>query len=328
LQFVAVVIALALGCAGAASAATPQIEWSPCADTPGFDCAEVKAPLDYDTPRNGRKVTLAVVRHAAEGPGTRLGTVFFNPGGPGGQGTEDLPSWLDLFPAEVRQRFDLVSWDPRGVGDSTAAQCFDTDQEGIEFFADVPSPFPVGPGERRSFMDAYHRFGGVCRERQGNLLKHFSTADTARDLDLLRRRSGESKMNYIGVSYGTFLGATYANLFPRKGSLARPRRKHRAVGLDEQRQAQRRPDEYSFPHRVAYRTAETFEQFLRLCAQAGTSTCAFAGSSLQETRAKWQTLLERTADAPGADPVPRPGNRLRPASPKRRRLALRGAAVG
>jgi pimeloyl-ACP methyl ester carboxylesterase len=299
MRLVTLVVALGLGCVGTANAsAPPAVDWTPCADATGFDCAEVEAPLDYDAPSDGRTVTLAVIRHAADGPDGRLGTVFFNPGGPGGAGTQFLPAWIDLFPAEVRQRFDLVSWDPRGVGESTAAQCFDTEEEGIEFFANVPSPFPVGRDERRSFMDAYDRFGEVCRQRQGDLLEHFSTADTARDLDLLRERLGEPEMNYIGVSYGTFLGATYANLFPGKV---------RSLVLDGNvapsawtNGGDPRAGLTTTGFRIGSHTgaADAFEWFLRLCALAGPSNCAFAGESLGETRAKWAELLDRTREAP------------------------------
>src|SRR5689334_17546084 len=108
-----------------ASTAVPAVQWQPCASpTPaGFECTSVPVPLDHAHP-DGTSITLAVIRHPATEPDNRIGVLFFNPGGPGGQGTIDVPGWLSLFPATVRARFDIVSWDPRGIGASTAVQCF------------------------------------------------------------------------------------------------------------------------------------------------------------------------------------------------------------
>jgi pimeloyl-ACP methyl ester carboxylesterase len=197
-----------------ANASAPQ--WQSCASpTPaGFECASVPVPLDHAHP-DGAKITLAVVRHPATGPGDRIGTLFFNPGGPGGQGTIDLPTWLGLFPATIRSRFDIVSWDPRGIGASTAVQCFASADDEAKFFTDVPvDSFPVGRAEQTAWFERFDAFAAICRQRNGDLLSHVSTTDTARDMDLLRQAVGEPALNYLGVSYGTYLGTVYANLFP------------------------------------------------------------------------------------------------------------------
>jgi pimeloyl-ACP methyl ester carboxylesterase len=99
----------------------PELDWQPCADPRqrGFDCATAQVPLDYGDPQ-GATLDLALIRHPATDPAHRLGALFFNPGGPGGLGTVQLPAWLDFFPATLRERFDLLSWDPRGIGASTA----------------------------------------------------------------------------------------------------------------------------------------------------------------------------------------------------------------
>src|SRR5262245_54880476 len=201
--------------AAAAEAPVPVLNWQRCAEpTPqGFDCATAQVPLDYGDPQ-GTTVDLAVIRHRATDPAQRLGALFFNPGGPGDAGTEDLPAWLALFPVEVRTRFDLISWDPRGVGASTAVQCFDTPEEGLAFLAGLPTGFPVGRAEQCAWLCGYARFGQLCGARNGDLLAHVSTADSARDLERLRRAVRAPHLNYLGVSYGTLLGATYANLFP------------------------------------------------------------------------------------------------------------------
>ncbi|WP_431269139.1 alpha/beta fold hydrolase [Dankookia sp. P2] len=159
---------------------------------------------------------LSVVRHPAEDPSRRIGTLFFNPGGPGGAGTRDLPAWLPLFPAPLRAAFDLVSWDPRGIGDSDGIQCFPNAEAEAAFFDGIPTDsFPVGSAEQAAWITRFEAYGRLCEARNGARLAHVSTADTARDLDLLRQAVGEAKLNYLGVSYGTYLGAVYANIFPR-----------------------------------------------------------------------------------------------------------------
>ncbi len=198
-----------------AAAAVPVRAWQPCADPSqnGFECATAEVPLDYQQPE-GARITLALIRHRATQPARRIGSLFFNPGGPGGSGVHSLAGWFERFPATLPQRFDLISWDPRGIGASTAVTCFPTPKQGLDFFADAPAGFPIGPRQVRAWIDIYTRFGRLCGERNDDLLAHVSTADTARDLELLRRAVGEPWMNYYGTSYGTFLGATYANLYP------------------------------------------------------------------------------------------------------------------
>lgn len=292
-----------LGAAAAAATPAPPVpvvDWRPCAEDSeaGFECASAVAPLDHDTPRDGRTVTLQLIRHRAEGPAARLGTVFFNPGGPGGAGTEELPALIEQFPPGVRRRFDVVSWDPRGVGTSTHVQCFATDQDGIDFFAGVPFPYPVSTRERAQWMSAYTAFGTQCRSRNAELMAHSSTADTARDMDLLREALGEPKMNYIGISYGTILGATYVNMFPDRvrtavldGNISPS-----AWTNDGDPDAGRTTTGYRIGSHLG--TAATFDRFLTLCATAGPDDCAFAGRNARETRRKWRELLVRARQAP------------------------------
>jgi pimeloyl-ACP methyl ester carboxylesterase len=136
-------VALAPGASAQEGALVPRLAWKAC--TPGaqrgFDCATAKVPLDYDRPA-GPQIRLAVIRRVAADAADRVGTIFFNPGGPGGAGTQDLPSWYRLFPAALRARFDLVSWDPRGVGASTAVQCFRSDRQEARFLGAAAAAFP------------------------------------------------------------------------------------------------------------------------------------------------------------------------------------------
>ena len=172
-------------------------------------------PLDYRHPGGG-KIDLAVIRRRATDPAHRLGSLFFNPGGPGGPGTVVLPFAYRLFPAAVRARFDIVSFDPRGVGASTAARCFPSAAAETRLLAQVPNGFPVGAAEETDWHAGFAGMDAICAKRNDPVLSHMSTADVARDLDLLRQAVGDRALNYLGVSYGTLLGATYANL-PRQG---------------------------------------------------------------------------------------------------------------
>ena len=291
--------AQAVAAGGSSSASVPELAWQPCPDPAqsGFECATARVPLDYTDPQ-GSTIDLAVIRHLVSDPTNRIGALFFNPGGPGGIGTEDLPSFFDLFPAEVRERFDIISWDPRGVGDSTAVQCFDSEEAEQSFFAGIPfGLFPVGAAQQRAWIRAYARFGQLCEQRNGDLLAHVSTADTARDMDLLRQAVGEPRLNYLGISYGSFLGATYANLFPEKvravvldGNMDPVAYTKRGKGHPFLSTSQRLETDKA--------AAKTLNAFLTLCGQASTDQCAFSAGSAAATRAKWDTLLERLRQQP------------------------------
>jgi pimeloyl-ACP methyl ester carboxylesterase len=264
---------LAAPASAAAAAPVPVLDWRPCAEPGqrGFDCATAQVPLDYGDPQ-GATIDLAVIRHPATDPANRLGALFFNPGGPGGAGTMLLPQWLDFFPAELRARFDLISWDPRGVGASTAVQCFATPDDEERFFAELPVGFPVGRAEQHAWIEGYARFGQRCGERNGELLAHVSTAETARDLDLLRQALGEPQLDYLGLSYGTILGATYANLFPDKV---------RAMvfdgNVDPVAWTNGGNDDAFLSTVLRYGgdkgSAKTLDAFLTLCGQASTGFC-------------------------------------------------------
>jgi pimeloyl-ACP methyl ester carboxylesterase len=294
----AVWAALGVAAADATAAVAPELAWEPCSgrNQVGFECSSARVPLDYGD-SGGPTIELAVIRHAASDPARRIGTLFFNPGGPGGAGTEDLPAWFELFPAELRARFDIVSWDPRGIGASTAVQCFATQDDEQRFLEGLPEGFPVGRAEKRAWIRGYARFGRLCGQRNGDLLAHVSTAESAKDLDLLRRAVGAPRLSYIGISYGTLLGATYANLFPNRV---------RALVLDGN------VDPVAWTNGGNERTflstslrmaadkasARTLNAFLDLCGQAGTAGCAFSAGSPAETRAKWKTLLRRLRKRP------------------------------
>ncbi|MFF0014512.1 alpha/beta hydrolase [Streptomyces sp. NPDC005374] len=193
-----------------------KARWHSCGVS-GFECATLKAPLDYDKPAGG-DVRLAVARKKATGPGKRLGSLFVNPGGPGGSAIGYLQAYAGIgYPAAVRARYDMVAVDPRGVARSEPVECLDG--RDMDTYTQTDST-PDDSRENGELVDAYKKFAESCGARSPKLLRHVSTVETAQDMDIVRAALGDAKLNYVGASYGTFLGATYAGLFPgRSGRL-------------------------------------------------------------------------------------------------------------
>ncbi|MET8246712.1 alpha/beta hydrolase [Streptomyces sp. NPDC005202] len=189
-----------------------KLTWRNCG-VPGFQCATMKAPLDYNRPAAG-DIKLAVARKKATGPGKPLGSLLVNPGGPGGSAIGYLQQYAGVgYPAEVRARYNLVAMDPRGVARSEPVECLD-DRD-----MDTFTQTDITPDDRKetdALADAYRKFAEGCGGHAPNLLRHLSTVEAARDMDILRAVLGDRRLNYIGASYGTFLGATYAGLFPNR----------------------------------------------------------------------------------------------------------------
>ncbi|WP_031479339.1 alpha/beta fold hydrolase [Streptomyces bicolor] len=206
------------------SAATPlptsltsqKLDWGRCKATgdspaPGdeWQCATLKTPLDWAEP-DGRTIDLALIRTKATGD-DRIGSLLFNFGGPGSSGVSTLP-WYASTASELRERYDLVSWDPRGVSSSEGVRCR-SDKE-IEASESVDIT-PDTPAEETAYFRDAAAFGQGCQKSAGRLMAHVSTTDTARDMDLMRQVLGDSKTHYFGISYGTELGGVYAHLFPK-----------------------------------------------------------------------------------------------------------------
>jgi len=187
------------------------LAWTDCED--GMQCTTATAPLDWDDPAAG-SVDLALVRHPATGE--RIGSLLVNPGGPGGSGYDFVKDSVDYATdAALQARFDIVGFDPRGVGKSSAVACYDPAQMDQYLYG-------LTTAERGS--DAWIQeqeasaagFAAACQDKTGALLGEVDTKSAARDLDLLRAVLGDKQLNYLGFSYGTFLGATYAELYPDK----------------------------------------------------------------------------------------------------------------
>ncbi|MFF0411641.1 alpha/beta hydrolase [Kitasatospora sp. NPDC004745] len=186
--------------------------WQPCDG--GFECTTFRVPLDYDRPGDG-DLTLAAVRAPAapEGAGRegRLGSLLLNPGGPGGSAVEYVEAVARTYDGGVRARYDLVGLDPRGVGRSNPVTCLSGER--MDAFTAVGLT-PGDQGGIDALVAADKEFAEGCRQRVGSALGHLSTVEAARDMDVLRALLGDERLNYVGKSYGTFLGATYAGLFP------------------------------------------------------------------------------------------------------------------
>jgi pimeloyl-ACP methyl ester carboxylesterase len=198
-----------------------------------------------------------------------------------------------LTGAALRQRFDIITFDPRGFGYSTASRCFPSEAAESKLLSGLP-PFPVGAKQQAAWIRTYARFDALCARRNGALLEHDTTADVARDMDLLRQAVHDPVLNYLGLSYGTGLGASYANLFPaRVGRMI----------LD----GNVNPVSWTNPDGIqpvflrlgsGQAAAASMTAFLNLCGATSTANCAFAAGSPAATRAKWQTLLRRRRQHP------------------------------
>ncbi len=268
------VTSTAVACTGssgtppASAAGQSGIAWKSCKGLGNkFQCARVSVPLDWSQP-NGKTIGLAVIRYLASRPSQRIGSMFINPGGPGQSGVDLVRnSGAELSYAWGAGRFNLVGWDPRGTNDSTPVKCFTSTADQDRFWKGVSIP------DNRAGSVLYQRkaveLAGRCEKLSGPLLSHISTADTARDLNRLRELVGDQTITYVGLSYGSFIGQTYANLFPTKV---------RAMMLDGivDPVDQTMSMETNISNAVSS-SDETFEQFVAQCQKAGPKRCALAG---------------------------------------------------
>jgi pimeloyl-ACP methyl ester carboxylesterase len=185
---------------------------SPLPDGGEWQCATMKAPLDWDDPK-GDTIDLELIRARAGGNDSRrIGSLIFNFGGPGGSGVTSLPASAEGYEA-LRTRYDLVSFDPRGVGRSAPVIC-QNDQQLDAYFQQDGTPDDAA--ERTELLDSTEEFNEACAQNSKKMLRHVRTIDAARDLDLMRQVLGDDKLHYFGISYGTELGGVYAHLFPKK----------------------------------------------------------------------------------------------------------------
>jgi pimeloyl-ACP methyl ester carboxylesterase len=260
---------------------TQTLEWEDCEDD--MQCTTASAPLDWSDPSRD-SIDLALVRNPAE-DGAPLGSVLVNPGGPGGSGYDFVADSLEYAVSPtLRSRFDVVGFDPRGVNRSSAVLCH-TDTKQLDAFI-----YDIVPGEIGSdawitaASDANGAYGQQCVANTGDLLGYVDTVSAARDLDLLRAVLGDEKLNYLGFSYGTLLGATYAELYPENtGRLVLD------GALD--------PTSSNFD--VSITQAKGFESALRafLADCANAEDCPFSGTA-DDSMLKIRALLDRLDASP------------------------------
>jgi pimeloyl-ACP methyl ester carboxylesterase len=193
------------------------LAWVPCGG--GDECATLPVPVDYAHPRNAT-LPLSLRRRPAGDPAHRIGSLVINPGGPGEAGTRLLVRDLGVLGSMVRQRFDVVEMDPRGVGNSGGFRCNGDGGEGDGALSsgagtgDKVDPVPTTPQAKAALLAADRGYADACAERAGPLLGFIGTTDVARDLEQLRKALGEPQLTFLGMSYGTLVGLTYADLFP------------------------------------------------------------------------------------------------------------------
>ncbi|MEU2617375.1 alpha/beta hydrolase [Streptomyces sp. NPDC007157] len=225
-----VLSSLLTGCSDGAKdgdLAAQKLDWKACpapdeaeggGDTPSplpgggaWQCATMKAPLDWSKPK-GATIGLALIRAKASGDASkRIGSLIFNFGGPGGSGVTTLPAFGEDY-AALRTRYDLVSFDPRGVGRSDPVECENDEQLDNYFQQDAT---PETSAERAQLITRTRQFNAACEKNSKTILPHVRTTDAARDMDLMRQVLGDKQLHYFGISYGTELGGVYAHLFPK-----------------------------------------------------------------------------------------------------------------
>lgn len=261
------------------------LDWSDCGD--GFECAKLSVPLDYGKP-DGEHIQIGVVRLPATGD--RIGSLVVNPGGPGASGISYARAARLIVSKKVRERFDVVGFDPRGVGVSAPIECLS--DERLDAFIALDAS-PDTPQEQDALDKGAREFAEGCQARSGRLLPHVGTVDAARDMDLLRQALGDDKLTYLGKSYGTFLGAVYANLFPGRV---------RALVLDGAL------DPAISRVKLNEVQAEGFERAFRAYAESclATDNCPFRSRTVEGVLDELAALLRRTDAQPlagGGRPV-------------------------
>ena len=261
--------------------AVSQIVWQPCGGEgapPTAECALLDVPLDHDDPL-GAEIQLAVTRIPATDQERRIGSLFVNPGGPGASGVRSVWSGGESWSHELEGRFDIVGFDPRGVGRTEPMHCFESSEQADEFAVQVV----VFPYEVEQFDDYFTHaqdYARRCLAANPTIAEHASTGDVARDMDLLREALGDDQLTFLGFSYGSYLGATYAHLYPDnvRAMVLDGALDPRSWSTGQSMQIDRRAVD------------DVLDEFLRLCDEAG-DHCAFSGPD--GAAARWRQLIDR-----------------------------------
>ncbi|MFI5890354.1 alpha/beta hydrolase [Actinoplanes sp. NPDC051513] len=268
--------------------ATPKLHWYACY---GWgECATAKVPLDYDRP-HGKQVTLALLRVKARDQKHKIGSLFVNPGGPGGSGVSIALAAPYFMSDALLDRFDVVGMDPRGIGFSDQVNCFGDPGRQTAPMTTLSIGFPWGAAQEKAFVKAAGQAARACSTTGREMAGSMSTAEVARDMDVMRRAVGDSKLTYLGFSYGTALGQYYANMFPDR---------FRAIAVDgvinpqawvgtAKTGGQIQDDRL----RSADGAWKALEELLRRCGLAGPAKCAFSASPMRRFRVIAERLKAR-----------------------------------
>ncbi len=256
---------------------TPDLDWYDCSADfgEGNECATADLPLDYDQP-TGATTTVALLRHKAADQEHRIGSLFVNPGGPGGSGVSMAASATSFLGADVLDRFDIVGMDPRGVAFSDNVACWKNPGTQAAALSGLDTAFPWTTSQESAYVASSKAFGQACSTTGTPLSASMSTAEVARDMDVLRRAVGDTKLSYFGLSYGSFLGNVYANMFPDRVRTI-------AIDgvLDPIAWAGTTRRNLTVPQTALLRSgqasAHALREVLARCAKAGPETCEFAG---------------------------------------------------
>ncbi|SDK70684.1 alpha/beta hydrolase [Nonomuraea jiangxiensis] len=294
----AALVVTAAGCSTApaepaadATTAPEQIAWGPCTDLkrpdgapparqdPSVRCGKLSVPLDYAKP-DGDKLELALIKLPATDKGKRLGSMVFNFGGPGASGVDTLDQAGKML-ATLRTRYDLISFDPRGVERSSGVRCGDSAE--LEEFTSLDT-LPSNEETHRESEQANKQFAALCQQDSGKILPFVGTVNAARDMDRIRAAVGDPKLNYVGMSYGTQLGGVYATLFPRNvGRMVLDAPLDPTVSFEQRTLAQTRGFQ------------QAYESFLRSCVKDG--SCA-VGKDVATANANVAKLMNDLAAKP------------------------------
>jgi pimeloyl-ACP methyl ester carboxylesterase len=273
---------------------TPKLGWYKC--YAWAQCATAHVPLDYDHP-HGAQATIALLRVKATDQKHKIGTLFVNPGGPGAPATT-FAMLAPLFLSDtVLARFDVVGIDPRGIGSSTNINCFGTARNQTIALKGMQVPFPYGAKEEKAYIASAKKMGQACG--RSSLAGAMSSAEAARDMEVMRRAVGDKKLNYLGFSYGTVIGQYYANMFPDRfrtiavDGVINPRSWVGSKSTANQIQDERL--------RSADGAYQAFVEIMRRCDKAGSTKCAFAdGNPLNN----FATITQRLKKKPIVISIP------------------------
>jgi pimeloyl-ACP methyl ester carboxylesterase len=265
-----------------------ELNWTDCGD--GAQCTTAIAPMDWDNPQPATDIELALSRHTATG--AKRGSLFVNPGGPGASGYDYVHDDVDFMVSEhLREVYDVIGWDPRGVGRSAPVTCFD--DEGLDdFIYGLPNAEPESPEWVAELTEASIAFGEACLANTGPVLEFVDTQSTVHDLDMLRAIVGDDKLNYLGYSYGSDIGMYYIDRFPEKVG---------RMVLDGATDSTATVFDIGLTQTAGFERA--LRAYLEECPQ--TDDCPFTGD-LEADLATIRGLY----DSLDADPVPAPDGRL------------------